>query len=90
MGVSHAAVHALLSRLEDKGLLKSRVDPQDGRKRIVVLTPKGKTKTRALQEHQKEDFVAAFLSEEERARFEASLSKVIASLQEEEKRLREE
>tara|TARA_R110000751_G_scaffold2018_18_gene10479 strand:+ start:264711 stop:265217 length:507 start_codon:yes stop_codon:yes gene_type:complete len=40
--VSHVSVSVIRSALEGRGLVESRPDPKDGRRRVLALTPKGK------------------------------------------------
>lgn len=51
MEVSSARVAVILNRLEDKGYILRSIDPQDRRRIVVELTPKGKEI--AKEEHDK-------------------------------------
>jgi len=39
--VSHSAASQLISKLQEKGLIKTNADKEDGRKKVVSFTPKG-------------------------------------------------
>jgi DNA-binding MarR family transcriptional regulator len=39
--VSHSAASQLISKLQDKGLIRSGIDKKDGRKKVVSFTAKG-------------------------------------------------
>jgi DNA-binding MarR family transcriptional regulator len=49
MEVSHSAASQLISKLVEKGLIRSGIDKTDTRKRVVTFTPKGQ---RLLQQVQ--------------------------------------
>jgi DNA-binding MarR family transcriptional regulator len=49
IGYSHPSTISLLKDLEKKGLIESRKDQHDERKRMVRLTAKGKTLVRKIQ-----------------------------------------
>jgi len=42
MQISSARVATMLGRLEDKGLIERRIDPNDRRRIVVILTEKGR------------------------------------------------
>lgn len=49
LGYSHPSVIALVKEMESKKLIRSAADKNDGRKRILVLTPKALAAKEALQ-----------------------------------------
>ncbi len=41
LGVTHAAISQVRSALQAEGLVGTRVDPRDGRRHVLAVTPKG-------------------------------------------------
>jgi DNA-binding MarR family transcriptional regulator len=58
-GIAPPNVTALLSRLEERGLIVRRPDPQDGRATVVELTQQGRDVKRDLTQAGQEDFAYA-------------------------------
>ena len=77
-GAAQSTVAGLVSRLEKKGLVEARSDPDDKRIKLVRLTAEGLALH--AQSHQKivesEERLTRLLSEEEKATLLASLRKV--------------
>jgi DNA-binding MarR family transcriptional regulator len=46
-GMTHQSMGELVAALEQRGYLERRVDPTDGRARLVCLTPKGRRMVRS-------------------------------------------
>ncbi len=47
--VSHSAASQLISKLQEKGLIKSVTDKEDGRKKLVTFSPKGQKLLQQVQ-----------------------------------------
>ncbi|WP_417580167.1 bifunctional helix-turn-helix transcriptional regulator/GNAT family N-acetyltransferase [Pelagibacterium sp.] len=50
LGLDSGLMSRLLRGLEDEGLIETRPDPQDGRRRLLVLTPAGQGEFRAYED----------------------------------------
>lgn len=86
MKVSGPTLVGLLQRLEAKGFVEIRIDPQDRRKRIISLTEK-EMHVRALMHNHHEKMEAILcrgLTAEQRAELIVLLKKVYDNLQNEE------
>jgi DNA-binding MarR family transcriptional regulator len=49
LGLTHTAVAQIAQEMEGQGLLGSRQDPRDGRRRLLVLAPQGEALIEKLQ-----------------------------------------
>lgn len=85
----HAAVEQptmanTLKRMERDGLIMRRPDPNDGRAKLVVLTPAARQKLRGVRAagHAVNDLALAPLSPAERRQYLKLLRKVIGALDE--------
>lgn len=79
--VSFPNITVMLARLEEAELIRRRPNPDDGRAKLVSLTPKGKSllrRTWAVHEQQLEHLMAA-LEEGERSELSRLLNKMIAA-----------
>lgn len=47
--VSHSAASQLISKLQERGLIKTSSDKEDGRKKVVSFTPKGQKLLRQVE-----------------------------------------
>jgi DNA-binding MarR family transcriptional regulator len=88
-GIAPPNVTALLSRLEERGLILRRPDPEDGRATIVELTQHGRDVRRDLIEAGHEDLADAMatLSDEELEALELGLGALVRALEERLERL---
>ena len=77
--LSHPTVSGLLSRLEKKGFLSQQPDPQDRRRKLVVLLPKGRACTEAMSEviRSGDESLLQGFAPEEREQFRAYLIRAI-------------
>lgn len=78
--LTHPTAIGLLEQLEKKGFVQRRVNPDDGRSRIVSLTPQAAEKRDELEmvgAALEKSFTAA-LSEEERGQLVALLQKLLS------------
>ena len=78
----HPTVSGLLSRLEQKGFLQLRTDPEDRRCKRIYLLEKGKAcQTQILQRiHQHEAQLVQGFTPEEQAQFASLLQRAIENL----------
>ena len=80
--LSHPTVSGLLSRLEQKGFVELRRDPEDGRCKRIYVLPKGKDCQHTLYQtilSNENQFVQGF-SSEERAMFRSMLQRAIDNM----------
>lgn len=89
LGISHAAVHALLGRLEEKGMIRVLSDATDRRRNVILVTDLARNKVRCLQRQYASTPPSSILTEEDRKDLSRVLGKIISSLQEEERAYRE-
>lgn len=77
--LSHPTVSGLLSRLEKKGFLSQEPDPQDRRRKLVVLLPKGRACTEAMSEviRSGDEALLQGFTPEEREQFRALLIRAV-------------
>jgi DNA-binding MarR family transcriptional regulator len=82
LGVNRTVMTYLLDDLERADLVERRPDPTDRRARRVVITERGRTLLRALQERldRAEDEVLRALDEEERASLRSLMLRLATSL----------
>jgi MarR family transcriptional regulator, lower aerobic nicotinate degradation pathway regulator len=75
IGVDRTTVSSVLARLEDRGILRRKVDPENRRTKRAFLTQQGKTMLLAMQRpiDAAHDELVAPLSQAERTRFLAQL-----------------
>lgn len=73
----------IISRLEDKGFVKTAVNPDDRRERYATLTEKGKSRAEEAENDIEASTSAIFsvLSEEEKAELKRILNKVCSQIQ---------
>lgn len=81
-GLSHATVSGILSRLEAKGFIEQRPDPDDRRIKRIYLMEKGHACSQAIACHirETERSMAAGFSDSELAQFRGFLSRAIDNL----------
>ena len=81
-GLSHATVSGILSRLEAKGFIEQRPDPDDRRIKRIYLMEKGHAYSQAIACHirETERSMAAGFSDSELAQFRGFLSRAIDNL----------
>lgn len=80
--LSHPTVSGLLSRLEQKGFVELRRDPEDGRCKRIYVLPKGRDCQHTLYQtilSNENQFVQGF-SQEEQAMFRSMLQRAIANM----------
>lgn len=82
--LSHPTVSGLLSRLEQKGFLQLRTDPQDRRCKRIYLLEKGSACQAQIQQriHRHEAQLVRGFTPEEQAQFADFLQRAIENLQE--------
>lgn len=80
--LSHPTVSGLLSRLEQKGFLQLRTDPQDRRCKRIYLLEKGKACQAQIRQriHQHEAQLVQGFTPEEQAQFASLLQRAIENL----------
>ena len=80
--LSHPTVSGLLSRLEQKGFIEFRADPQDRRCKRIYLLPKGHQleETMHLTIASTEENLVKGFTDAEKAEFTALLQRAIANL----------
>ncbi len=49
LGLKHPTIHALVKKIMKKGYIAEESDPEDGRRRILRLTPAGLKKKKAME-----------------------------------------
>ena len=85
LGLKASTVNGIVDRLEEKGLILRRQSREDGRRRIISLTDRGRQATEefhaALEEADRR-FCAA-LSAEEQSQLRDMLSRLITNLEDE-------
>ena len=85
LGLKASTVNGIVDRLEEKGLILRRQSREDGRRRIISLTDRGRQATEefhaALEETDRR-FCAA-LSAEEQSQLRDMLSRLITNLEDE-------
>ncbi len=81
-GLSHPTVSGLLSRMEAKGFVEIRPDPQDRRVKRIVLLEKGMACSRQIQRsiEANERMMVRGFSEEEIAQFQSLLQRAIDNM----------
>ncbi len=81
-GLSHATVSGILSRLESKGFIEQRPDPDDRRIKRICLLDRGHSCSQELQQHIRdtERIMAAGFTPEELALFRSFLSRATGNL----------
>lgn len=65
LNISHAATHGLLKRLEKKGFVTTRIDKNDRRNVLVLITEEGQSKLDVLDKVRTEKMVSLVLEPEE-------------------------
>lgn len=77
--LSHPTVSGLLSRLEKKGFLSQQPDPQDRRRKLLMLLPKGKACTDTMEAviRQGDEALLRGFTPEERAQFRGYLTRAL-------------
>ena len=82
--LSHATVSGILSRMEGKGFIALRPDPQDRRIKRICLLEKGAACSREIADHVRETerILSSGLSPEELTAFRGFLSRAIRNLSE--------
>ena len=87
-GLSHATVSGILSRMEAKGFIELRPDPNDRRVKRIFLLEKGHACSQRIWQHieESERIMTTGFSEEELEQFRSYLSRAISNL---EQRVRE-
>ena len=80
--LSHPTVSGLLSRLEQKGFLQLRTDPEDRRCKRIYLLEKGKACQTQIRQriHQHEAQLVQGFTPEEQAQFASLLQRAIENL----------
>ena len=81
-GLSHATVSGILSRMEGKGFIEVRPDPDDRRIKRICLLDKGHACSQEIRSHIRdtEQLMAAGFSQEELALFRSFLNRAIRNL----------
>lgn len=81
-GLSHATVSGILSRLESKGFIELRADPEDRRIKRICLLEKGNACSQAIGRHIRdtERVMAEDFTEQELALFRSFLKRAIDNL----------
>lgn len=81
-GLSHATVSGILSRLESKGFIALRADPEDRRIRRIYLLDKGHACSQAIGRHIRdtERVMAETFSQQELELFRSFLKRAIDNL----------
>ena len=82
-GLSHATVSGILSRMEAKGFIEQRPDPQDRRVKRIFLLERGHDCSLRIWEHiaQSERIMTDGFSPRELEQFRAYLSRAISNLE---------
>ena len=82
IGRSQAATSHLVEQLERRGLLRRREDPEDRRRRMVELAPKGRTALRRIESLRRAALVEVLrpVPAPTIERFDAALAEVLAAL----------
>ena len=80
--LSHPTVSGLLSRLEKKGFIEFRPDPEDRRCKRIYLLPKGRECNETMHRiiHENEAQMVQDFSDEEKALFEQFLLRAIRNM----------
>lgn len=80
--LSHPTVSGILSRLEQKGFIELRTDPEDRRCKRIYVLPKGKQCHALMHETilSNEQRLVQDFSEEEQAQFAAFLQRAITNM----------
>ena len=65
LNISHAATHGLLKRLEKKGFVTTRIDKNDRRNVLILITEEGQNKLDVLDKVRTEKMVSLVLEPEE-------------------------
>ena len=80
--LSHPTVSGLLSRLEKKGFLEFRPDPQDRRCKRIYMLPRGKDCVYRIHKviEETENQMVQDFTEEEKAQFHMLLNRAIANM----------
>lgn len=78
-GSDRSTLAAMLMRLEDRGLLRRRVDPGDRRRRLLYLTEHGREAVEDASPvvHEVDDALLAPLTRKEREQLSALLMKLV-------------
>lgn len=86
-GLSHPTVSGLLSRMESKGFVELRPDPEDKRVKRIFLLEKGMSCSRQIVQsiRENEERMMQGFSETEKVQFRAMLERAISNLSEETK-----
>lgn len=81
-GLSHATVSGILSRMESKGFIALRPDPQDRRIKRIFLLEKGSACSREIADHvlETERMLSIGFSPQELAAFRSFLNRAIQNL----------
>ena len=82
-GLSHATVSGILSRMEAKGFIELRPDPNDRRVKRIFLLEKGHACSQRIWQHieESERIMTTGFSEEELEQFRSYLSRAISNLE---------
>ena len=82
-GLSHATVSGILSRMESKGFIEQRPDPQDRRVKRIFLLDRGLSCSQRIWQHieESERTLTTGFSEEELEQFRSYLSRAISNLE---------
>ena len=82
-GLSHATVSGILSRMESKGFIEQRPDPQDRRVKRIFLLDRGLSCSQSIWRHieESERTLTTGFSEEELEQFRSYLSRAISNLE---------
>ncbi|MGM9538735.1 MAG: MarR family winged helix-turn-helix transcriptional regulator [Candidatus Onthomonas sp.] len=84
LGIRPGSVSELISKLEDKGLLRREKDDQDKRKAVLVLTPAGAEAAKVMPESEEKEHLYDALTQEEQETLRLLLKKLTASWAEKE------
>ena len=82
-GLSHATVSGILSRMESKGFIEVRPDPQDRRVKRIYLLDKGTSCSQSIAQHiqESERLMTEGFTKEEAEQFRSYLVRVIQNLE---------
>ena len=81
--ISSGTMTNRMNRLEERGLVKRKPDPQDARSKLVQLTPKGLelVSSSVLKHVENEEYIMSVMSNNERNQLDKLLKKFMASLE---------